>query len=116
MIVKDYFTKDEIIEVLRSVEDYGVADFEGLFDSMFNNDYYIIGTYEATEALETFKNDEKLDGYETALDGTFGAIELVKQYELDQVWGDIHTVRSNPEKLANIVEYIEGGKVCSMKP
>lgn len=107
MIVKDYFTKDEIIEVLRSVEDYGVADFEGIFDSMFNNDYYIIGTYEATEALETFKNDEKLDGYETALDGTFGAIELVKQYELDQ-FGEISTQLDDPEKLANIVEYIRG--------
>ena len=75
MIVKDYFTKNEIIEVLKSAEDYGEADFEGLFDSMVNNDDYILSTYEAAQALETFKNDEKLDGYETSLDGVFGAIE-----------------------------------------
>lgn len=107
MIVKDYFTKNEIIEVLKSAEDYGEADFEGLFDSMVNNDDYILSTYEAAQALETFKNDEKLDGYETSLDGVFGAIELVQQYESDQ-FGEVLTPLYNPEKLANMVEYIRG--------
>lgn len=74
---------------------------------MFNSDYYIIGTYEASEALETYKNDEKLDGYETALNGVFGAIELVKQYESDQ-FREASTPLDDPEKLANMIEYIRG--------
>ena len=107
MLEQEYFTKEEIIETLKNAEDYDVNDFDELFDSMFNNDYYIIGTYKAAEALETFKNDEKLDGYETSLNGVFGAIELVKQYDLDQ-FGEVLTSLEDPEKLANMVEYIRG--------
>ena len=107
MIVKDYFAKDEIIETLKNAEDYSVDNFNGLFTSMFNSDYYIIGTYKAAKALETYKNDKTLDGYKTDLDGVFGAVELVKQYDLDQ-FGEVLTPLDDPEKLANIVEYIRG--------
>jgi len=105
MLTNEYFTKDEIIKTMQNAEDYSADDFDELFDYMFNSDYYIIGTYEAAQALGTFKNDEKLDGYTTDLDGVFGAIELVKQYESDQ-FGDVFTPLDNPEKLANMVEYI----------
>ena len=105
MLTNEYFTKDEIIETMQNAEDYSADDFDELFDYMFNSDYYIIGTYEASKALETYKNDEKLDGYETALNGVFGAIELVKQYESDQ-FGDAYTPLDNPEQVANMVEYI----------
>lgn len=107
MIIKDYFTKDEIIEAMESAEEYGEPDFECLFDAMVNNCDYILGTYEAAQALETFKNDKRLDGYKTDLDGVFGAIELVKQYESDQ-FGDVSTPLDSPEKVANMVEYIRG--------
>lgn len=107
MICKDYFTKDGIIKTMQTAEEYGTPDFDCLFNAMINNCDYIIGTYEAAEALGTFKNDEKLDGYETDLNGVFGAIELVKQYESDQ-FGEVHTPLDNPEKLANMVEYIRG--------
>lgn len=107
MLTNEYFTKDEIIETMQNAEDYSADDFDELFDYMFNSDYYIIGTYEAIEALETYKNDEKLDGYETALNGVFGAIQLVKQYESDQ-FGDASTPLDDPEKLASMVEYIRG--------
>lgn len=107
MLTNEYFTKDEIIETMQNAEDYSADDFDELFDYMFNSDYYIIGTYEAIEALETYKNDEKLDGYETALNGVFGAIQLVKQYESDQ-FGDAFTPLDDPEKLASMVEYIRG--------
>ena len=107
MLTNEYFTKDEIVETLQNAEEYGEPDFECLFDAMVNNCDYIIGTYEASQALGTFKNDEKLDGYETDLNGVFGAIELVKQYESDQ-FGEVHTPLDNPEKVANMVEYIRG--------
>ena len=107
MLINDYFTKDEIIKTMQNAEDYSADDFDELFGYMFNSDYYIIGTYEASKALETYKNDEKLDGYTTDLDGVFGAIELVKQYESDQ-FGDVSTPLDNPEQVANMVEYIRG--------
>lgn len=107
MLENEYFTKEEIVEAMENAEDYSVDDFDELFNSMFNSDYYIIGTYEAAKALETYKNDEELDGYKTALDGVFGAIELVEQYESDQ-FGEVSTPLDDPEKLANMVEYIRG--------
>ena len=107
MMTKDYFTKDEIIEAMQNAKEYSTDDFDELFNGMFNRDYYIIGTYEAAKALETFKNDEKLDGYKTSLDGVFGAIELIKQYETDQ-FGEVHTALDDPEQVANMVEYIRG--------
>ena len=107
MLTKEYFTKDEIIKTMQNAEEYGEPDFDCLFNAMINNCDYIIGTYEAAEALGTFKNDEKLDGCETDLNGVFGAIELVKQYESDQ-FGEVHTPLDNPEKVANMVEYIRG--------
>ena len=107
MLTNKYFTKDEIVEVLKSAKDYDADSFEDLFNSMFNSDYYIIGTYKASEALGAYKNDERIDGYKTDLDGVFGAVELVKQYDLDQ-FGEVLTPLEDPEKLANMVEYIRG--------
>ena len=107
MLTNEYFTKDEIIETLQSARDYDVDDFYDLFQAMFNSDYYIIGTYEASQALEAYKNDEELDGYKTKLDGEVGAIVLVERYGLDQ-FGEVSTQLDNPEELANMVEYIRG--------
>lgn len=107
MLEQEYFTKKEIVETLRNAKDYDVDSFEDLFNSMFNDDYYIMYAYNAVIALEAFQNDQKLDGYETELDGTFGAIELVKQYELKE-FGEVNTSLEDPVKLANMVEYIRG--------
>ena len=107
MLENEYFTKDEIVETLENAAEYGASDFDELFNDMFNSDYYIIGTYKAAEALKTFTNDENIDGYKTDLDGVFGAIELVRQYESDQ-FGQISTPLDDPERLANMVEYIRG--------
>lgn len=107
MLTNEYFTKDEIIEAMEHAEEYGDPNFACLFDDMVSNNDYIIGTYEAVQALGTFKNDKKLDGYTTDLDGVFGAIELVKQYEFDQ-FGIVSTPLDDPEGLANMIEYIRG--------
>ena len=107
MLTNEYFTKDEIIKTMQNAEDYDVSSFEDLFNSMFNSDYYITGMYEASQALETFKNAEDLDGCKTDLDGVFGAIELIEQYELDQ-FGEVLTPLDEPQRVANMVEYIRG--------
>lgn len=107
MLEQEYFTKNEIIKIMQNAKDYDVDSFEDLFNSMFNSDYYVMYAYNAVVALEAFQNDQKLDDYETELDGTFGAIELVKQYELKE-FGEVNTSLEDPVKLANMVEYIRG--------
>ena len=107
MLEQEYFTKNEIIKIMQNAKDYDVDSFEDLFNSMFNSDYYVMYAYNAVVALEAFQNDQKLDGYETELDGTFGAIELVKHYELEE-FGEVNTSLEDPVKLVNMVEYIRG--------
>ena len=107
MLKNEYFTKDGIIKTMQNAKDYSMDSFEDLFNSMFNSDYYIIGTYKASEALGAYKNDERIDGYKTDLDGVFGAVDLVKQYESDQ-FGEVSTPLDSPERIANMIEYIRG--------
>ena len=71
-----------------------------LHNEVFNTDYYIIGTYQAKEALRVYD--------------VFEAIELVQNYEKEQ-FGEVYTDLSNPEKLINMVYYIIGDEViCEM--
>ena len=110
MLINEYFTKEQLAEVLQGATDYSADDFDELFNDIFNSDYYIVGKYEAAKALETFKNDEALDGYATTLDGSFGAIELVKHYETN-LFEQTPTPLDDPESVANTVEYIRGEHV-----
>lgn len=111
MLVNDYFTKDEIIETMQNAKEYIAHDFYDLCEAMFNRDYYSIDTHEAAQALETYKNDKKLDGYKTNLDGTIGAMVLVERYELDQFGNILTSLFDEPEKLADRVEYIRGKRL-----
>lgn len=112
MSKQEYFTEDEILEEFKNnIEYYDENNcFDDLFNDCFNSDYYIIGTYEASEALNAFKNDEFLDQCQTELDGVFGAIEVVEHYEKEN-FGEINTNIHDPEKLANMVEYIRAETV-----
>ena len=85
--------RERIIECLKD-------GFEGyycdLHQEVFNTDYYIIGTYEAKEALKEYD--------------VFKAIEKVQTYE-EENFGEIYTDLSNPEKLVNMLFYIIGEEV-----
>jgi len=83
----------DIIEALKNGFDGYYCD---LHNEVFNTDYYIIGTYEAQQALEEF--------------GVFKAIEKVKEYEEDR-FGAVYTDFSNPEEFANMLYYIIGEEV-----
>lgn len=83
----------EIIETLENGYDGYYCD---LHNEVFNTDYYIIGTYQAKEALREYD--------------VFDAIELVQTYEREQ-FGEIYTDLSDPEKLINMVYYIVGDEV-----
>ena len=67
-----------------------------LHHEIFNTDYYIIGIYEAKEALKEYD--------------VFEAIEKVQTYEKDN-FGEVYTDLSDPEKLINALYYIIGEEV-----
>lgn len=83
----------DIIEALENGFDGYYCD---LHNEVFNTDYYIIGTYQAKEALKEYD--------------VFEAIELVQTYEKDN-FGEVYTELSNPERLINMVYYIVGDEV-----
>lgn len=87
------FSKQEMIEdILEYLEN--TSGFYGcdLHSEVFNTDYYIIGTAKAKEALETY--------------GVFDALNKVQIYEAYE-FGEVTTNLSDPEKLSNMLYYIE---------
>lgn len=94
----DYIhNKDELLEHIK----YGIAEAkeynpdnwrEDLHFHLFNEDYYIIGTYRAEQWLG---------------DKVFHAIETIREYEQDN-FGEVHTDFSDPEKVVNMYAYIAG--------
>ena len=85
--------RDAIVEALENGYSRYYCD---LHNEVFNTDYYIIGTYEAKQALAEY--------------GVWDAIEKVQTYEKDN-FGEIYTDLSNPEKLINMLYYIIGEEV-----
>lgn len=86
---------EKIIEVLEDGFDDYYCD---LHNEVFNTDYYIVGTYDAKNALREYD--------------VFNAIELVQEYE-DTQFGERHTDVSNPEKLVNMLFYVIGDEVIA---
>ncbi len=87
--------REEIIEALQGGYSGHYSD---LHNEVFNTGYYIIGTYQAKEALKEYD--------------VFEAIEKVQTYEKDN-FGEIYTDLSDPEKLINTLYYIIGEEVES---
>ena len=87
--IKQYFD-DFIKENSNSLSD---NDFiEDLHYHSFNTDYYIIGTYKASQWLE---------------DQTFNVINFIIKYENDN-FGQVSTDFSSAEKVVNMYVYILG--------
>ena len=93
--------KEEAIEaIIEALEDGYSGYYCDLHNEVFNTDWYIIGTYEAKEALKEYD--------------VFEAIELVQEFE-EFNFGEVNTDLSNPEKLINMVYYIVGDEIiCEM--
>ena len=91
--------KEEAIEaIIEALEDGYSGYYCDLHNEVFNTDYYIVGTYEAKEALREYD--------------VFDAIEMVQTYEKDN-FGEVYTDLSDPEKLINMVYYIIGDEIIS---
>ena len=89
--MKKYFTRKELLEtIIDRLEDYG-GYYEDLHHEVFNTDYYIIGTYEAEQALKEY--------------GIFEAVGKIHMYEKEH-FGEVYTDLSDLEKVANMLWYI----------
>lgn len=102
--------KEEVLdEMLDRVEDYEGSNFDIFENEVFNDSERNMYYNEAKDELEKFVSDGNLDDYET-VDGIFGAIELIKEYENNE-FGEVNTNFSNPCDIANMIDFIRGGNV-----
>ena len=87
------FSKQEMIEdIIEYLENTGGVYGCDLHSEVFNTDYYIIGWPQAKEALESYD--------------VFDALHKVQTYEIYE-FGEVTTDLTDPEKLANMLYYIE---------
>ena len=97
--MNEYFTDDEIKEtLLNNLDSYkGIEDytFDDVFNDLFNSDYYIIGYKEAADALKEY--------------GIFKALEEVQRWDVAN-FGHWDTDYTDPEKVANMLEYIHASE------
>lgn len=102
--MSEEFSYDTMLATIGDALDNGNRTLEDIQMNTTNVDLWIIGTYKASQALEEFGEEDQLYTG-TNLDGVFGAIEYVKNYETDQL-GTVNTDLTDPEKVASMVAYI----------
>ena len=101
----DKFDTETILDAITEYADEGNT-LEDIEDYAFNADPWIIGIWPASEALKGFDEESQLYE-ETNLNGIFGAIQYVQDYETDE-FGKVLTNLAEPEQLASMVAYING--------
>ena len=92
----DEMRRDAIEAIIDTLESGYDGYYCDLHNEVFNTDYYIIGTWQAKEALNEYD--------------VFDAIETVQDYEKSN-FGEVYTDVSNPEALVNMLYYIIGEEV-----
>jgi hypothetical protein len=75
--------------------DWIEANLDDLHHHCFNTDYYIIGTWNATQWLG---------------DQVFNVIETIRDYEMNN-FGEVNTDFTDPEKVVNMYTYIIGEEI-----
>lgn len=98
------FNYNTMLSTIADELENGSNSLENIQMNTTNRDLWIIGTYKASQALEEFSEEDQLYA-RTNLNGIFGAIEYVKNYETEQ-FGMVNTDLINPEEVANMVAYI----------
>lgn len=95
--------KVELIQhVIDRINDCEIEEFEELQFTCFNEDYYIIGYYQAKEWLKKHEID------------SFDAIAKVIEWELDCM-GEVNLKPEdiNSEKIVNLLVYVLGEELLS---
>ena len=90
-----FTTKAALEMVLEELNNGYEGEVSDLHGDVFANDYYIIGTHAATEALEEY--------------GVFKAIKLVQEYHLAH-YGEVFADFTCPESLATALLYVIAGE------
>lgn len=104
--MSEQFNEKAMLEIINQYLDDGYTNLEAIQESATNTDYYIIGTYKASKALEAFDSEDMMIE-DTQLEGVFGAIEYVKDYLVDELGTSLDIEKViNPEWLATMVAYI----------
>jgi hypothetical protein len=93
---KQAMREDARAAIIEALENGYTGYYCDLHHEVFNSDYYIIGVYEAKEALREYD--------------VWDAIEKVQTYEKDN-FGQIGIDLADPEKLVNMLYYIIGEEV-----
>ena len=99
---EEYYKKDEIEEhffnfLAEAPTEWIEENIDDIHHHAFNEDYYIIGTYQA----------KKWCG-----DEVFNIIEIIREYE-ESNFGEVTTDFSDSEKVVNMYTYIVGEEVVS---
>lgn len=102
--MSEEFNYNTMLSTIADELENGSQSLEDIQMNTTSNDLWIIGTYKASQALEEFSEEDQLYA-STTLNGVFGAIEYVKNYETEQ-FGLVNTDLTDPEKVANMVAYI----------
>ena len=91
--------QDVISYIVQQLEDeVGLDnDVSDLHHYLVNQDYFIIGTYQAKQWLGSY---------------VFDVIETIRDYEQSN-FGEVSTDFSDPEKVANMYAYILGEEILS---
>jgi len=102
MNIENYYKYDEIKEhfndwIKDQDNEWINQNIDDLHYHAFNCDYYIIGRYEAEKWLS---------------DRVFEVINIIKEYEND-IFGEVNTDFSEPEKVVNMYAYIVGEEVTN---
>ena len=94
--IEDY-CKEQVPNYLEALDPESVEDidYSDAHHELFNTQYYVIGTYDATQWLGTL---------------AFDAIAFITDYEQDN-FGEVFTDLSRPEAVVNMVAYIIGEQV-----
>ena len=91
--IKEYF--NDYIEENKEYLEENKYWKDDLHHHAFNEDYYIIGTYQAKQWLG---------------DMAFDVIEHIREYE-EFNFGEVNTDFSSPEKVVNMYAYIIGEEI-----
>lgn len=102
--MSEEFNYNTMLATIKDKLENGSQSLEDIQMDTTSNNLWINGTYEASQALEEFSEEDQLYA-STTLNGVFGAIEYAKNYEIEQ-FGLVNTDLTDPEKVANMVAYI----------
>ena len=94
--MKHKFSKETIIDIFTdNIEQYKGETIESMYDDLFNKKTYIIGIYEATEALNDYESEN------SRYYGAFGAFDDINSYMDDSVGYYENGINDSVESMKN---------------